>query len=87
MAVIQNTMASSGKSSVERRSKWVPSAQIAAATTTAPAASGEPLRLLNSTDNSSNTPSAAAATPRNCRQPRRSPQTQRPHNATKTGMV
>ena len=72
---------------VVRRIIWVPTAQVAAATSIRATPSGRPLRVVNSCHSSSTTPSAAAATPPQARNGRRCPNHTAPSTAENTGMV
>ena len=87
VTVSQNEMARVGEGMRVRRIIWVPSAQVAAATSIMATPSGLPERLVISCHSSSTTPSAAAATPPQARLCSRWPNHQAPTSAENTGMV
>ena len=69
------------------RSRWVPTAQVAAATRASSTLSGRPDNCVSSCHSKKDTPSAAAATPSQLRARSCWPKNQAPNKAEKTGMV
>ena len=69
------------------RSRCVPNAHTAAATSAHSTPTGRPDRLVSSCQSSSDTPTAAASTPSQWRGFRRAPKNQAPNSAEKIGMV
>src|SRR6185369_17529323 len=86
-AVIQNEIVSVGRSIFVRRSNWVPSAQVDAATNASATPPGWPASPVNSCQSSNVTPKVAALTPSQPRRDSAVENSSAPITAEKIGIV